>query len=100
MCPVCSVQGCYEQNCHIAMYQREDLAMLFGINMPQQANANVHIILVVKQLATEQRRPQISMASKIFSTGVPQCQYHSKGRYKPARHTTKSTRWVSNQTWE
>ena len=38
---------------HVAVYQFQDLATLFGVNIFQQANANNHTTEVVEELVIE-----------------------------------------------
>ena len=42
VCSICKVPTQYEQCCHVAMHQFKDLVMLFGANIPQQTDANIH----------------------------------------------------------
>ena len=37
-----SVPGHYEQHCHVAMYQFQDLTISFGVNMPTHKSKHAH----------------------------------------------------------
>ena len=54
VCSICTLTGIYEQHCHVAMYQFQDLATLFGINTLQQTNVKRHNTQKVEHLAIKQ----------------------------------------------
>ena len=69
MCSICSIQGHYDQPCHVAMHYFQDLATLFGVNIPQQASVNTHIAQTTEQLTIKQTGPN-SKDSQYFRTRV------------------------------
>ena len=60
---ICSVSGPY-----VAVYQFQNLQMLSGANIPEQTNANIHIVQT-KQLTIEQS-DKYNQAPNIFKSGV------------------------------
>ena len=50
---ICSALAHCKKYCHAALYQLQDLATLFSVNIPQEANVTNHTNKAVEQLATK-----------------------------------------------
>ena len=81
------------------MYQFQNLATFYGVNIPQQAHANIYTIETVEQLETEQKSPK-NQDSYILRTEV------TLNVDTSLLSTPKISIWwnrpnqLSNQTWK